>query len=129
MHEDHGRGTDGPDDCDCPCRATGEQAACASSGCGFCRAAVSTVAKKDCDHTRNLRKPCPICPPGTPGAEALTPPNCRACAYSYMEPDSDLICGAVNQPFGLTIRKDLEHCDGGKKFEQHPLRNPDGSLR
>lgn len=55
--------------------------------------------------------------------------NCSACKHSYMEPDSDLICGAVNSPFGRTIRKELEHCDGGKKFEQHPLRNADGSLK
>ncbi len=55
--------------------------------------------------------------------------NCRACAHSYMEPDSDLICGAVNPPFGRTIRTDGEPCGGFKLFEQHPLRNPDGSLK
>lgn len=53
--------------------------------------------------------------------------NCRACSHSYMEPDSDLICGAVNPPFGKVTRKDGEHCNGGEKFEQHPLRNSDGT--
>ena len=57
------------------------------------------------------------------------PKNCRACAHSYMEPDSDLICGAVNPPFGRTIRTELEHCNGGKKFEQHPHRTPEGLLK
>ena len=55
--------------------------------------------------------------------------NCHACGYSYMEPDSDLICGAVNPPFGKTIHKDLEHCNGGEKFKQHELRNPNGDLK
>lgn len=54
--------------------------------------------------------------------------NCMACKHSYMEPDSDLICG-VSGGFGRTIRKELEHCDGGKKFEQHPLRKADGTLK
>lgn len=37
-HADHGRGTpeDGPEDCDCPCRSTPDQGACAAAGCGFC---------------------------------------------------------------------------------------------
>lgn len=56
-------------------------------------------------------------------------PNCRACKQSYMEPDSGLICGAVNEPFGYTIHKEGEHCDGFKKFEQHPGRNADGTLK
>ncbi len=40
-HHEHGRGTaeDGPDDSDCPCRATLLQDECASTGCGFCRVA------------------------------------------------------------------------------------------
>lgn len=55
--------------------------------------------------------------------------NCSACRYSYMEPDSGLICGhPTSGVFGKTIRKEpLEHC-GWDKFEQHPLRNPDGTL-
>ena len=37
-HAGHGRGTpeDGPEDCDCSCRATPDQGACAAAGCGFC---------------------------------------------------------------------------------------------
>lgn len=40
-HADHGRGTleGGPDDGDCPCRATQDQGACAAAGCGFCMSA------------------------------------------------------------------------------------------
>lgn len=41
-HTLHGRwseGADGPDDPDCPCRATARQVECAAEGCGFCRAA------------------------------------------------------------------------------------------
>lgn len=39
-HRAHGRGTDEPEDSDCPCRVTKDQAACAAVGCGFCRAAA-----------------------------------------------------------------------------------------
>lgn len=37
-HSDHGRGDDesGPDDSDCLCRGTAQEAACAADGCGFC---------------------------------------------------------------------------------------------
>jgi hypothetical protein len=35
-HSNHGRGSDGPDDHDCPCRTTKVRAACAQAGCGFC---------------------------------------------------------------------------------------------
>lgn len=57
--------------------------------------------------------------------------NCRACAHSYMEPDSGLICGHPSMgQFGLTIRS--EHpplCgDGHPRFVQHSLRNADGTL-
>ena len=40
-HADHGRGDAvlGPEDSDCPCRATRSQSVCASFGCGFCRSA------------------------------------------------------------------------------------------
>jgi hypothetical protein len=56
--------------------------------------------------------------------------NCRACRFSYMEPDSGLICGLPELgTFGRTIRKDGEHCAGFSKFEQHRLRNRDGSLK
>lgn len=45
-HAGHGRGSaeDGPDDPDCPCRATPGQRSCAAAGCGFCRAATGEVA-------------------------------------------------------------------------------------
>lgn len=59
-----------------------------------------------------------------------TPKPCTACTHSYMEPDSDLICGLPELGlFGLTIRKNGEHCEGGKKFDQHPLRTPEGHLK
>lgn len=48
--------------------------------------------------------------------------TCKACAHCFMDMDMELVCGAVNEPFGLNIRRELEHCDGGKKFEQHPNR-------
>lgn len=56
--------------------------------------------------------------------------TCFACTHSYMEPDSPLICGHPDAgTFGLAIRKHpLDHC-GWKKFQQHPLRNADGSLK
>lgn len=59
--------------------------------------------------------------------------NCYACTHSYMEPDSPyLICGHRQEgPFGKFIynsEKALDTCEF-KKFEQHPLRNEDGSLK
>lgn len=56
--------------------------------------------------------------------------NCHACGFAYMEPDSDLICGHPDAgTFGLSIRQEpLPHC-GWTKFTQHPLRNPDGTLK
>lgn len=39
-HGTHGRGTDAPDDPDCPCRRTAQQRACADAGCGFCTSAA-----------------------------------------------------------------------------------------
>lgn len=57
--------------------------------------------------------------------------TCYACTHSYMEPDSGLICGHKDAGwFGLTIYKEpLDHCPNFCKFEQHPLRNSDGSLK
>lgn len=51
QHGKHGRGDpeSGPDDPDCPCRRTKEQAACAVAGCGFCIAALP-------DYLRTLRE-------------------------------------------------------------------------
>jgi hypothetical protein len=67
------------------------------------------------------------------GAELLskTKKTCRACAYSYMEPDSDLTCGHPDSgTFGLTLLKEpVHHCPDYIKFKQHPSRNPDGSLK
>lgn len=59
-------------------------------------------------------------------------PNCSACRYSGMEPDDmNLTCGHPDAGvFGLHIRKEpLGHCENFKKFEQHPGRHPDGTLR
>jgi hypothetical protein len=41
-HSNHGRGANecGPDEEDCPCRATSFQYECASNGCGFCICAI-----------------------------------------------------------------------------------------
>ena len=58
--------------------------------------------------------------------------NCRACSHSYMEPDSPLICGHPDSgSFGLSVRRDpVEHCGPERsKFEQHPKRHADGSLK
>lgn len=63
--------------------------------------------------------------------------NCKACAYSYMEPDGEprLICGHPDSgSMGkyllgrLTTPQPLEHCEG-KKFEQHEQRTRDGNLK
>lgn len=46
-HEGHGSGDEnGPDDPDCGCRGTKEQAGCASSGCGFCIAATHAAVER-----------------------------------------------------------------------------------
>lgn len=63
-------------------------------------------------------------------------PNCLACRFSYMEPDSPLICGHPESGmFGLSLagpaspRLKDGHCgEDGSKFEQHPLRGPNGEL-
>ena len=58
--------------------------------------------------------------------------NCYACSYSYMEPDSPLICGHKDSgTFGLHVpRRPADHCGPDRtKFEQHPKRNPNGSLK
>lgn len=49
-HVGHGRGDvdNGPDDSDCLCRGTNEQADCATSGCGFCVVA-STPSRAELD--------------------------------------------------------------------------------
>jgi len=47
-----------------------------------------------------------------------------------MEPsDMNLVCGVMGG-FGKYVKKEFgEHCNGGEKFEQHPGRNPDGTLK
>lgn len=61
--------------------------------------------------------------------------NCHACAHSYMGPDDDkLVCGhtdaGVMGKYAEVATLPEGHCGPERpKFEQHPLRNPDGSLR
>lgn len=61
--------------------------------------------------------------------------NCQACAHCYMEPsDMNLVCGHKDAGlFGLYLHaatKPEGHCGPDlRKFEQHPGRNPDGSLK
>lgn len=53
--------------------------------------------------------------------------SCRTCAHSGIEPDDmGPVCGAVNKPLGRYIRKEMEHCNGGEKYEPHPMRVPAG---
>jgi len=65
---------------------------------------------------------------------ALTMKNCLACRYSFMEPDDDLTCGhpdagPMGQYTSVAAAQD-GHCGADHpKFEQHPLRNPDGTLK
>ncbi len=72
----------------------------------------------------------------------MSGPNCRACRFSFMGPnDSLLVCGHPDAgPIGRytqSIRNigtgaaEIEgHCGPARpKFEQHPLRNPDGTLK
>lgn len=60
-----------------------------------------------------------------------TKKTCRACAYYGIEPDDDPHCGHPDAgPYGTYVRREpLDHCPGFSKFEQHPGRNPDGSLK
>lgn len=49
-----------------------------------------------------------------------------------MEPDDDLTCGHTGAgSFGLYVknREKFTHCKNFDKFEQHPLRNADGTLK
>jgi len=71
--------------------------------------------------------------------------NCGACAHSYMGPsDNELVCGHPDAGgFGRytsiaaegrlrdgSIDLSQAHCGPDRlKFEQHPLRNEDGSLK
>lgn len=68
--------------------------------------------------------------------------NCYACKHSYMEPDGDprLICGHPDAgPMGQWAERIVTsvgasspegHCGPERpKFEQHPHRNADGTLK
>ncbi len=46
-HEDHGKGGEGPEESDCPCRGTSAQAACCAAQCGFCSVAPSVAEVSD----------------------------------------------------------------------------------
>lgn len=70
---------------------------------------------------------------GAPGVRRfeLVPPNCHACSYAGMGPnDPYLVCGHPDAGvMGTFIKKEpLDHCPDFSKFEQHPGRNPDGTL-
>lgn len=59
--------------------------------------------------------------------------NCHACSFSYMGPNDDhLVCGHVRSgPFGVYVnRGPALHCGPDfVRFEQHPKRNTDGTLK
>jgi len=58
--------------------------------------------------------------------------TCRACAYSFMEPDGPFCCGHRDAgPFGLSLhRGPPQHCGPDRaKFTQHPLRTPAGDIK
>ena len=71
--------------------------------------------------------------------ESNKTPICQACAHCGCEPDSDFYCGheaCDNEGWGLSLaglsspRLPDGHCGPeGRNFEQHPNRNPDGSLK
>lgn len=59
--------------------------------------------------------------------------TCKACRHCFMEPDSDFCCGHPDAgSFGILIRHAIAedgHCGPLRpKFEQHPLRTPEGDL-
>lgn len=72
--------------------------------------------------------------PSSRGTKGRFSPNCQACAHSYMEPDDDLTCGHKDAgSMGLYTHHAAGvggHCGPARpKFEQHPGRNPDGTLK
>lgn len=62
-------------------------------------------------------------------------PNCQACSHCFMEPDDmNFVCGHPDAgSAGIYLRHAVApdgHCGPDRtKFEQHPLRNPDGTLK
>lgn len=77
--------------------------------------------------------------PGVPRFKLLLLPEppaakrtCMACAYCGMGPGDDYpVCGHPDAGvIGTYIKKEpLAHCPNFSKFEQHPGRNPDGTLK
>ncbi len=64
----------------------------------------------------------------------MTEKNCRACRFCYMEPDDDFVCGHKDAgQFGIYTKHAAAkggHCGPERpKFEQHPLRHPNGDLK
>lgn len=66
-----------------------------------------------------------------------TTKNCQACSFCYYEPDADYpICGHPDSgTMGLFVGNGHGpdspggHCGPDRtKFEQHPLRTPEGNL-
>lgn len=61
--------------------------------------------------------------------------DCKGCSYSFMEPsDMNLTCGHKDAGvFGIRphlARMADGHCGpDAKKYEQHPLREPNGDLK
>jgi hypothetical protein len=62
--------------------------------------------------------------------------KCHACAYSYLEPDAPkLVCGHsdTGNMFGAytdCASSERGHCGPNhSKFQQHPGRNEDGTLK
>lgn len=64
----------------------------------------------------------------------MTVPNCRACRHSYVDPSAEyLVCGHPDAGFFGIYAHHASAQDGHcgpdlPKFEQHPLRTPDGRL-
>ena len=61
--------------------------------------------------------------------------TCKACSYCYLD-DWDFICGHPDAKAGVfgdyTYKAIMDngHCGPDRpKFEQHPLRNEDGTLK
>ena len=60
--------------------------------------------------------------------------TCLACKFCFMEPDDDFTCGHPDAgPMVKYVRVAASsggHCGPERpKFEQHPLRTPEGGLK
>lgn len=64
-----------------------------------------------------------------------TEKNCQACAHCFMEPDDmNFTCGHPDAgAFGIYVHRATSadgHCGPERpKFEQHPRRNTDGTIK